>query len=189
MVNDVIKEWIETHRWEVLGVLVGVILIGSGMFWWRSGMGETSQPEVVLSATSSAKLRVDVAGEVNRPGVYEFEPGSRVEEALVMAGGVADNADKDYIDKYLNRAAKLADGQKLYIPAKSVQNNRNLPAGRQVNINSASSGELEGLPGIGPVTAGKIIAGRPYQNISELVEKKIVGQKLFDQIKELVSVW
>ena len=186
MVNDVIREWVEAHRWEVLGVLVGAALIGSGVFMTRTA----EQPRVeVLSATISAELVVDIGGEVVRPGVYKLPVGSRIEDALRVAEGLTVGADTDYIDKYLNRAAKLADGQKLYIPAISVQKSASSVQNDRVNINSASSGELEGLPGIGPVTAGKIIAGRPYQNVSELIEKKIVGQKVYDQIKDLISVW
>lgn len=184
MNTDWIKEWVEAHRWAVLGVLAGVVLIGAGVFWSKA---ETRQPEVqILSATASAELTVDVGGEVTRPGVYRLAAGSRVEEAIEAAGGVTETADIDYIDKYLNRAAKLADGQKIYIPDKSAE--KPAESGR-VNINSAGQGELEGLPGIGPATAGKIVAGRPYQNVSELVEKKIVGQKVFDQIKDNISVW
>ena len=186
MVNDVIREWVEAHRWEVLGVLVGAALIGSGVFMTRTA----EQPRVeVLSATISAELVVDIGGEVVRPGVYKLPVGSRIEDALRVAEGLTVGADTDYINKYLNRAAKLSDGQKLYIPHKSEARSTKSETNSKISINSASQGELEGLPGIGPVTAGKIIAGRPYQNISELIEKRIVGQKLYDQIKDLVSTW
>jgi len=186
MVNDVIREWVEAHRWEVLGVLVGAALIGSGVFMTRTA----EQPRVeVLSATISAELVVDIGGEVVRPGVYKLPVGSRIEDALRVAEGLTVGADTDYINKYLNRAAKLSDGQKLYIPHKSEARSTKSETNSKISINSASQGELEGLPGIGPVTAGKIIAGRPYQNISELIEKRIVGQKLYDQIKDLVSIW
>ena len=182
-----LKSWVEAHRWAVLGVLVGGGLIGSGVFWSKVDM---TQPDVqVLSATVSAELVVDISGEVARPGVYKLPVNSRVEDALRASGGVTEGADINYIEKYLNRAAKIGDGQKLYIPARNAQLSALNAQNDRININSASSGELEGLPGIGPVTAGKIIAGRPYQNISELIEKRIVGQKLYDQIKDLVSIW
>lgn len=57
-----------------------------------------------------------------------------------------------------------------------------------VNINSASAQELEKLPGIGPVTAGKIIAGRPYTSIDELLVKKVVGRSTYEKISPLVTV-
>ncbi len=182
MSENIIREWVEAHRWAVLLALVGVTLMGAGVFWWKSGSNEVAQPEILTSASESAKLVVDVSGEVVKPGVYQLPAGSRVEDVLQIAGGETENADTDYIEKYLNRAAKVDDGQKIYIPATGVQNTR-------VNINSASQAELEGLPGVGSVTAGKIVAGRPYQNISELIEKKIVGQKVYDQIKDQISVW
>ena len=192
MSESIIREWIEAHRWAVLLALVGITLMGAGVFWWRSGDSELAQPEFEISATESAKLVVDVSGEVAKPGVYELPAGSRVEDVLQIAGGETENADTNYIEKYLNRAAKVNDGQKLYIPSRDAEKTQNSNVKSQkdlININSASQAELEALPGIGPVTAGKIIANRPYQNISELVERKIVGQKVYDQIKDQISVW
>ena len=185
MSESIIREWVEAHRWAVLLALVGATLIGAGVFWWKSGSSEPAQLEIIMSATESSKLMIDVSGEVTKPGVYQLSGGARVEEALAAAGGITSSADTNYIEKYLNRASKLSDGQKLYIPKQGAEKTES----GLVNINSASQAELEALPGIGPVTAGKIMAGRPYQNISELVERKIVGQKGYDQIKDQISVW
>ncbi len=189
LIEETIREWVEAHRWAVLLALVGVTLVGIGVFWTQTQ--EEQAPVQVLSATATvaAELVVDISGEVVRPGVYKLPVGSRIEDALRASGGVTEGADTDYIEKYLNRAAKLSDGQKLYIPSRDAGKTQELKNSKTLNINSASSGELEGLPGIGPVTAGKIIAGRPYQNISELVEKKVVGQKVYDQIKDRISTW
>ncbi len=194
LIEETIREWVEAHRWAVLLALVGVTLVGIGVFWTQTQ--EEQAPVQVLSATATvaAELVVDISGEVVRPGVYKLPVGSRIEDALRASGGVTEGADTDYIEKYLNRAAKLSDGQKLYIPSRDAGKTQELKKSfaqraKTLNINSASSGELEGLPGIGPVTAGKIIAGRPYQNISELVEKKVVGQKVYDQIKDRISTW
>jgi len=174
---------VEVHRWAVLAALVGAALIGVGVFWNKTQ--EESAPVQILSATASAELTVDIGGEVARPGVYKLSGGARIEDALRFAGGLTGDADTEYINKYLNKAAKVSDGQKLYIPKQNAEKTSD----GLVNINSASQGELEGLPGIGPVTAGKIMAGRPYQNISELVGRKIVGTKVFEQIKDQISVW
>ena len=174
-----LRAWVEAHRWVVLGVLVGAALIGAGVFWTKT---QAEPAPVVLSATVSAELVVDIGGEVARPGVYKLSTGARVEEALAAAGGITSDADINYIEKYLNRAMRLLDGQKIYIPRIDAEN-------AQLNINTANQSELEALPGIGPVTAGKIISNRPYQNISELLSKKIMGQKVYDQIKDQISVW
>ncbi len=182
-----IREWVEAHRWAVLLALVGAILIGAGVFWGRTGQeSEVRILSGVSESSTSAELIVDIGGKVARPGVYKLPIGSRIEDALRAAGGEAEGADTNYIEKYLNKAAKVSDGQKIYIPQKSEARSQESVT---VNINSASQGELEALPGIGPVMAGKIMAGRPYQNISELVERKIVGQKIYDQIKDQISVW
>ena len=171
----------------MLGVLVGTAVIGAGVFWTKTQ--SEPAPVQILSASGSAELIVDIGGEVVRPGVYKLPIGSRIEDALRSAGGVTGGADTDYINKYLNKAAKVSDGQKLYIPHAGAENAQRSTLNAQVNINSASQAELEGLPGIGPVTAGKIISNRPYQNTSELLSKKIVGRKVYEQIQDQISVW
>src|SRR3989344_1013757 len=130
------------------------------------------------SSSAKTKIRVDVVGSLNKPGVYEFIEGDRVSDAISVAGGLRDEADRDWIEKNINRAAKLVDGGKIYIPSTkdSVEgkiqnpNIKNQNEGSNllgvttgfININSASQSELEALPGVGPVTAGKIISARPY---------------------------
>lgn len=146
----------------------------------------------------TTKISIDIEGSVTNPGVYELDSTVRIKDALVAAGGLSDEADRDYISKTLNLAQKLTDGVKIYIPSLgekvevSTPNvstiNSSNPSG-SININSASQIQLESLPGIGPVTAGKIIGGRPYTDISELLSRKIVGSSVFGKIKDLISVY
>ncbi|TSC87385.1 MAG: competence protein ComEA [Microgenomates group bacterium Gr01-1014_16] len=183
-------------RKEVVLALVGLALIGGGVFWWRSGGVEQDKIEIIDSVDiETGKIVVDVGGAVVKPGMYEAKIGSRIGEVLGLAGGITNDADTKWIDMYLNRAEVVKDGQKVYIPFVNDQAS-SLPStslgtskSQRININEASLAELEGLPGVGPVTAKKIIDGRPYGRIEELMEKKIVGQKVWDQIKESVSVW
>lgn len=131
--------------------------------------------------------------------MYKLVTDSRVIDALEAAGGLTDQADTEWVDKYLNKSAKVSDGQKIYVPRNSendqISNSKLQTSSNSqntnsiININTAGSRELEALPGVGPVTAEKIIAGRPYGNIEELIGKKIVSQKIFDQIKGQISVW
>lgn len=186
MNTDWIKDWIENHRWLVLLLIIGVILVGAGVFWSKTEMENVPKVEV-LGASESAELIVDVSGEVQNPGVYKLPIGARVDEVLTKAGGLTEAADKLWVEQYLNKAAKISDGQKIYIPKISTQNS--VRSSQTININTASGNELEGLSGVGTVTAQKIISGRPYQDISELVKKKILGQKVFDQIKDKISIW
>lgn len=156
------------------------------------------------SATVSGtgqELLIDVSGAVVKPGVYRLPFGSRVDDAIIAAGGMTDDADVEKIATSINRAAKLSDGAKVYIPDKkdgsSVQRASSSQSGNDqsantmtttVSINSASDADLERLSGIGPATAKKIIAGRPYTRIEELVEKKAISQSLFDTLKNQLTL-
>lgn len=168
-------------------MILGIALLGAGVFWYRTGAGEPDKIEIITNEAKSEKIRVDMAGEVVNPGVYDLDYNSRAIDALEAAGGLASGADLDWVEANLNRAAILRDGQKIYIPTKN--NQETITKKQTINLNSANSGELESLPGVGPVLAGKIISGRPYQEVDELLSRKIVGQKVWEQIKELVSVW
>jgi len=194
--NSVI-EWIKRKKLEAVLLLVGVILIGAGVFSYKSGVTE---PQVKIlgedESQLSAAVVVDVSGAVTVPGVYELWEGARVEEAIASAGGWAADVDTEWVDRYLNRSKKLVDGEKIYIPkvkfpsfAPSALLRASEGKQSKININTAGSGELDTLPGIGPVTAGKIITGRPYSTTEELVTKKVVTNKVWEQIKDLVSVW
>ena len=178
----------------ILG-LTGFILLISGVFSMLSQEKEdiVFETDNQTSSSESAKIAVDVSGAVLKPGLYMLNDGSRMQDALVAAGGLSGEADREWIEKNLNLALKLRDGIKIYIPRVSeqgfVQGASSSSGGGLININSASSRELESLPGIGPVTAGKIIDNRPYSSIDELSAKKVVSIKVFDQIKEKITAF
>lgn len=139
---------------------------------------------------------VDIAGAVVKPGVYEVAKDSRVQDVLHKSGGLSEEADKQGIAKSVNLAAKVSDGMKLYFPftGESPQvmgtsaSNGTASSNGLINVNTASQSELEGLPGIGAVTAEKIIKARPYTSVEELKTKKVVGNAVFEKIKEQVGV-
>lgn len=146
---------------------------------------------------NEAKIMVDVEGGVISPGVYSLATSARVQDVLIAAGGLSNDADRSWVEKNLNLASKLIDGQKIYVP-KLGESKTNLSASSQdvtlsssgVNINSASLQALaDFLPGVGPATAQKIISGRPYGAIEELLSKKIVTEKVFGQIKDKITLY
>lgn len=145
--------------------------------------------EASVAGALSNSIHIDIEGAVISPGVYELPGGSRVEDAIVAAGGLSGQADQEALAKTINRAAKVVDGAKLYIPktgeSTTVVTSYN---NSLTNINSSSQSELETLPGVGPVTAQKIIASRPYQTLDELVSKKAMGQSLFEKIKSQLAL-
>jgi competence protein ComEA len=151
--------------------------------------------------TVSASLKslvVDVEGAVGKPGIYTLSAGARVEDAIQAAGGVANTADEEYIAKNINRAMKVADGMKVYIPVIG-ETSHNLGTvvatpgtssqnGVFVSVNMASKDQLDSLAGVGPVTAQKIIDNRPYQTLEDLVTKKAIGPSLFEKLKNSLSL-
>lgn len=150
---------------------------------------QISSPSAVLGATS---IKVDVEGAVNNPGLYSLLEGSRVEDAITSAGGLTTDVDQALFAKTVNRAMKLIDGGKLFIP-KIGDTVIGSPVGSSnqsslVSINTGSASELDTLAGVGAVTAQKIIDNRPYQTLEELVSKKAVGSALFEKIKSQISL-
>lgn len=198
---------VRQHMVPIFLGLLGLILIVVGLV--PALFKQSSTPEVVFESSSAEETQasaaeakteavyyfVDVAGAVVRPGVYRVESDARVQEAVSAAGGFTDTAYHEWIAKNLNLASKLHDEEKLYIPfqgeeapsSQSVSSKEGVSGGL-INLNSATQAQLESLPGIGPVTATKIMSGRPYSAINDLQTKKIVGASVFGKIKEQIAV-
>ncbi len=141
-------------------------------------------------AASGNSLFVDVGGAVVSPGVYELQADARVKDALVAAGGMTDQADREYLARNLNLAEKVKDGQKIYIPVKGRESSSIQGASATlVNINSATEAELDSLPSIGPARAGEIVSGRPYSSVDELLSRGILPKNVFEEIKNKISVY
>ena len=178
--------------------LAGLALLGLGVFLLKAGEYESV---VTISstgdgisgiATAASEIWVDIEGEVIRPGVYRMTNGSRIEALIRTAGGFTERADELWVSKNINKAQLLLDGYKLYIPSVNeaiTHVSKDNLQDNTISINSGTLAELESLPGIGPVTAKKIIDGRPYQNQEELIQRKIVGSKVWEQIKNLIRLW
>lgn len=183
--------------------LFGLIFLAYGLVV-LIGSSSNSSKDIVFeqSTTESGKIDkdeivVDVEGAVVKPGVYRLATDSRVQEALVAAGGLSGSANRAWVARNLNLALKLKDGVKIYIPgmeetgvAKSITSTTGIEGGEsQINLNTASASELDSLPGIGPVTSQKIIEGRPYNSTDELLAKKVVSQSVFEKIKERITIY
>jgi competence protein ComEA len=149
---------------------------------------QNSEPKTIL---------VDVEGAVVKPGVYKLPVESRIQDGLIAAGGLSAKADREYVAKTLNLAIKLTDGTKIFIPTLGEPTGSEPVLGATtvgatnalINVNTASESQLDSLPGIGPVTAQKIISGRPYGSLDELLSKKIVSAKVYAQIKDKIAIY
>ncbi len=178
--------------------LVGLVLIIGGIV--SSGLlankPKKSSDFPKESLANPQKIKVDISGAVSNPGVYSLESYSRVEDGVKIAGGFSASASAEYISKSLNLSQKLSDGQKIYIPFEVEPFDFAQVRGvgvvgeirEKIGINNGSQSQLESLPGVGPATATKIMAGRPYQTLEELRTKKAVSKAVFDKIKDLVDL-
>lgn len=203
-----ILERLRPHWLPILLGLAGVIFLLFGVVALANPQdkkGEitfesaSTQADTGLASESHVPktLTVDVSGAVEKPGVYDLPVDARVHDALIAAGGMKSEADREFVAKNLNLAAKVTDGGKVYIPVlgeappQGVEGQAvaGVSTSGLININTASASELDKLQGVGPVTAEKIISNRPYGSIEELVSKKVVGQKVFNDIKDKISVY
>ena len=150
----------------------------------------------------AGSIVVDIEGAVTDPGLHQISADSRVGDAIAAAGGYAANADIEAAGRSLNLAAKLTDGQQVRVPAlgdavtaPDQPNAGGGPtpgsAGGLVDINHATAEELDTLPGIGPVTAAKIIDARaatPFASVDELQSRGVVGSATFEKLRDLITV-
>lgn len=201
-----LDKFLEKYKFPLAAGLVGLVLLISGII--SSGIipktfvkSTKSYPKesIVQGIQTQALVKVDVSGAVINPGVYSMDKEARIEDVLKAAGGASSSADPQFLTKSLNLAQKVADGMKIYVPfegekSSSSNNLANLVnssslSPENININTASLGELDKLSGVGPVTAQKIIDGRPYQGVEELITKKVLSRALYEKIKDKISTY
>ncbi|MCL1983065.1 MAG: helix-hairpin-helix domain-containing protein [Clostridiales bacterium] len=171
-----------------------------------SAAEQTADDEAAALATEEkeAFIVVDIEGAVMAPGIVRLQEGSRVNDAVLEAGGLAASADTMEV----NLAARLSDGDKVYIPTKQErQGSATAAAGivtdsisgspanqgnGMVNINTANSEQLQALNGVGPATAQKIIDYREsiggFKKIEDLMKVSGIGSKTFEKLKDKIIV-
>jgi competence protein ComEA len=154
------------------------------------------------AAGAAGQVAVHVAGRVRRPGLVRLPAGSRVQDAIRAAGGATPGADLDAV----NLARKLTDGEQIRVPAPGDPVPPPAPGAAAgpgapgvpgaapsapLDLNTATVEQLDTLPGVGEVTAGRIVAyrtARPFTDVDELLEVPGIGQRRYDQLKDLVTV-
>jgi len=167
----------------------------------RSELASAPSDGSLDAAGRGATLVVEIVGAVDNPGVYRLPPGARIGDLIDSAGGYGPRVDTDRAGRELNLAAPLHDGDQVRVPSRDDPAAGPAQAGAgsesggggpaPVDLNHATVAELDALPGIGPVTAAKIIASRdehPFGTVEDLRTKKLVGEKTFASLKDLVAV-
>ena len=184
----------------ILGI--GLIVVGLGINWADKFKNDNQKtvlkkitPTQVIDVQREVKVTIDISGEVISPGIYQLKSGSRINEVLVMAGGLGAKADREWVEKNINRAEILKDGQKIYIPKINESLNSKVQNQTQIlgvntgviSLNLATVAELDTLNGIGPALAQRIIDYREknggFKNVEEIKLVSGIGDKLFEKIK------
>ena len=201
------RAYMKNKRFVKAAIIV-VFVVAAGIIFCISV--ENKQPEVVISeeefneaettvpsvleTETAAEICVHVCGSVESPGVYFLPEGSRVNDAVLIAGGFSDEASSEY----LNLAELLKDGEQVYIPSLEElygedggYSKINIDDGL-ININTASAEELKTLPGIGDAKAAAIIAYRnntaKFETIEDIMKVSGIKENAFQQIKEYIKV-
>ena len=190
----------ELSRRQLLAVAVAVVVVLVLVVrHLGGGDGTSAAPVTPLRVSGPARpataklLVVDVAGAVRRPGLYRLRAGSRIDDAIAAAGGVTAKAQLDAV----NLAAPIADGEQVVVPGRGaggVAAATPPAAGSSpsapLDLNTATLEQLDGLPGIGPVTAQKIIDYRQehgaFHSVAELEGVPGIGPGRLAQLKGLV---
>ena len=185
-----------SRRQIVVGIVALLVLglIGSKLL--LRPRAAASPPIPTAASTEprpAARLYVDVVGAVRRPGLYRLAHGARVADALARAGGPTRKAQLELV----NLAAPVADGEQVVVPRRGTGGAIAGPAGAAgattgpVHLNTATLDQLDGLPGIGPVTAQKILDYRQqhgaFSSVDELDAVPGIGPARLEQLKGLVA--
>lgn len=181
----------------LLGLAFVTTVASAGVFY-ASASPVTSANEITFSKKDrpDSMIYVDIAGAVVKPGLYRLAQGSRLADLLRASGGLAPGVDRAYFERTFNLAHLMTDQEKVYIPleggvtlgTETMGSTVSHTTSSGININTATAVQLDTLPGVGPVTSNKIIDGRPYSSLDELVSKKIISKSVFEKIKELISI-
>lgn len=194
---------------QLIGALfLAVLLVIGGFFYYLRSKPKSVKQEIFTTKSKKPALEkketqqkkdliIHVCGAVREPGVIKLKEGDRVVDALNLAGGATEDAGLDT----LNLAAKISDGQRVYVPRQGEQVTQEMMSSTAgsgseqvslVSINSADATELESLPGVGPVLAQRIIEYREseggFSSAEQLRRVEGIGPKKFEQIKDKVTI-
>jgi competence protein ComEA len=204
--------WFERNRAHLATLIASVGIVGLLQWWVARPPGveiRVIEPTLAPTATitpspTPAPIAVYVSGEVARPDVYLLAASSRVVDAISAAGGFTAGADQVVV----NLAQPLSDGMHVHVPARgeaptpaplsqaapadSTASSQARTISGPININTASPEELDLLPGIGPAIAQRIVEYRttngPFRSIEEIKQVSGIGDKLFEKIRDLITV-
>lgn len=169
-----------------LAVAAAVVASVWAVIQARQAPAAIAPPATSATATTSPGLYVHVAGAVREPGLYEVPAGSRVADAIELAGGALRRADLDA----LNLAQAVTDGMRIFVPGRGAtpgsRSTASPGAPSLISVNTADVAALETVPGLGPVKAAAIVAFRDevggFESLEQLLEVSGIGPATFEMI-------
>ncbi len=172
----------------VFAVTVGAILVSLNSAKPYESSAESFTIEEPSESIEESNVFVHVVGEVEKPGIYTVALGGRVFDAIVAAGGFTNSADQSTV----NLAREVSDGEQVVVLAAGAQAAATGSQSALISLNRASQLELEGLPGVGPTLAGRMVDWRTanggFKKIEDLLKVSGIGSKMFDGIRDLVTL-
>jgi competence protein ComEA len=178
----------------VLILFLGRVVLDAGTTTPAAPLPPPPAAEAGVTGLPSSRVVVDVVGAVRRPGLYRLAQGSRIADAVARAGGTTRKADLEQV----NLAAPLADGQQVVVPRRGGVPGA-LPSGgaaapgaptAPVQLSTATVEQLDTLPGVGPVTAQKILDYREkhgaFSSVDALDAVPGIGPKRLEQLRDVV---
>jgi competence protein ComEA len=178
----------------VLILLLGRLVLGAGTTTPAAPLPPPPAQGAGVTGLPSSRVVVDVVGAVRRPGLYRLPQGSRIADAVTRAGGATPKADLAQV----NLAAPLADGEQVVVPKRGAVAGPASSGGgatpgapsAPVQLSTATLEQLDTLPGVGPVTAQKILDYREkhgaFSSVDALDAVPGIGPKRLEQLRELV---
>jgi competence protein ComEA len=171
-----------------LGIALCAAIIVIGVILWMDRMTPVN---ITIDSLDEHSIQVSVSGAVATPGVVEVAPGSRLQDVVDASGGF--RADADF--SVLNLAGRVGDGEHIEIPSTRATSEPVSEGDAHtglININTATIAELDKLPGIGEVLAGRIVdyrqANGPFESVDELVHIDGISANLVESLAPLVTV-
>jgi competence protein ComEA len=185
-----------------IGLVVAALVAGIAVVYvLYQAFDELSAPPIVIEdAAATLPVVVEIRGAIEAPGVYELAPGARLQDGIAAAGGLTEEADLST----MNLARRLRDGELIVVLARPVPGStptlpqpdagdaaKAVESQTRININTATAEELEALPEVGEVIAGRIVAYReqngPFRSVDDLIHVEGIADRAIDDMRELVT--